>query len=196
MFWFSRRSAVLSELSSRGFALKRIKSGRPGGRYAACELSHQLYSFDSFNKNDPSRIRFIFTNSHQWWCRLGTSAMEKTLTDLKCDSSVSSLLHISKHLAVMPHPDYVSDLPFNLLWTCKTKNFWKKPRRTHYLLMIYVLKFIFQAERQKREDADAHRKAEDEAKKKIALSNMGSGYSGILQRVVSFFTYFIYCSLK
>lgn len=40
-----------------------------------------------------------------------------------------------------------------------------------------------QAERQKREDADAHRKAEDEAKKKIALSNMGSGYSGILQRV-------------
>lgn len=29
-----RRSVVLSELSSRGFALSKIKSGRPGGRYA------------------------------------------------------------------------------------------------------------------------------------------------------------------
>lgn len=41
----------------------------------------------------------------------------------------------------------------------------------------------FQAERLRKEEADAHRKAEDEAKKKIALSNMGSGYSSILQRV-------------
>ncbi|XP_068598277.1 troponin T, fast skeletal muscle isoforms-like [Brachionichthys hirsutus] len=39
-----------------------------------------------------------------------------------------------------------------------------------------------EAERQRKEDADAHRKAEDEAKKKTALSNMGSGFSGILQR--------------
>lgn len=43
--------------------------------------------------------------------------------------------------------------------------------------------FHFQAERLRKEEADAHRKAEDEAKKKIALSNMGSGYSSILQRV-------------
>lgn len=43
--------------------------------------------------------------------------------------------------------------------------------------------FNFQAERLRKEEADAHRKAEDEAKKKIALSNMGSGYSSILQRV-------------
>lgn len=43
--------------------------------------------------------------------------------------------------------------------------------------------YYFQAERLRKEEADAHRKAEDEAKKKIALSNMGSGYSSILQRV-------------
>lgn len=35
----------------------------------------------------------------------------------------------------------------------------------------------------RKEEADAHRKAEDEAKKKIALSSMGSGYSSVLQRV-------------
>lgn len=49
-------------------------------------------------------------------------------------------------------------------------------------MLIYFL-INFQAERQRKEEADAHRKAEDEAKKKIALSNMGSGYSSILQRV-------------
>lgn len=50
--------------------------------------------------------------------------------------------------------------------------------------------FLLQAERQRKEDADAHRKAEDEAKKKIALSSMGSGYSSILQRVVWFVSSF------
>lgn len=35
----------------------------------------------------------------------------------------------------------------------------------------------------RKEEADAHRKAEDEAKKKNALSSMGSGYSSVLQRV-------------
>lgn len=48
---------------------------------------------------------------------------------------------------------------------------------------VFGFFFYFQAERQRKEEADAHRKAEDEAKKKIALSNMGSGYSSILQRV-------------
>ena len=42
--------------------------------------------------------------------------------------------------------------------------------------------FLCQAERQRKEDADAHRKMEDDAKKKSALTNMGSGYSG-LQKV-------------
>lgn len=46
------------------------------------------------------------------------------------------------------------------------------------------MRIFEQAERQRKEDADAHRKAEDDAKKKIALSSMGSGYSGILQRVL------------
>lgn len=48
----------------------------------------------------------------------------------------------------------------------------------------------------RKEEADAHRKAEDEAKKKIALSNMGSGYSSILQRVSvflgAFFLFFVW----
>lgn len=47
-----------------------------------------------------------------------------------------------------------------------------------------IVDILLQAERLRKEEADAHRKAEDEAKKKIALSTMGSGYSGILQRVV------------
>ena len=47
-----------------------------------------------------------------------------------------------------------------------------------------IIDVQLQAERLRKEEADAHRKAEDEAKKKIALSNMGSGYSGILQRVI------------
>lgn len=51
------------------------------------------------------------------------------------------------------------------------------------LIEFFGFFFYFQAERQRKEEADAHRKAEDEAKKKIALSNMGSGYSSILQRV-------------
>lgn len=44
----------------------------------------------------------------------------------------------------------------------------------------------------RKEEADAHRKAEDEAKKKIALSSMGSGYSSVLQRVSekAFFFFF------
>lgn len=50
-----------------------------------------------------------------------------------------------------------------------------------------LLKTSLQAERQRKEDADAHRKAEDEAKKKIALSNMGSSYSS-LQRVSSVYS--------
>lgn len=56
----------------------------------------------------------------------------------------------------------------------------------YFIIIIISFLFIylnFQAERLRKEEADAHRKAEDEAKKKIALSNMGSGYSGILQRV-------------
>ena len=40
-----------------------------------------------------------------------------------------------------------------------------------------------QAERIRKEDAEAQRKAEDDAKKKSALTNMGSGYSGHLQKV-------------
>ncbi|XP_067347255.1 troponin T, fast skeletal muscle isoforms-like isoform X2 [Channa argus] len=36
-----------------------------------------------------------------------------------------------------------------------------------------------EAERQRKEEADAMRKAEDEAKKKITLTNMGSGYSSL-----------------
>jgi len=36
-----------------------------------------------------------------------------------------------------------------------------------------------EAERQRKEDADAHRKMEDDIKKKSALTNMGSGYSGL-----------------
>lgn len=51
-------------------------------------------------------------------------------------------------------------------------------------LKLTIWSFHLQAERLRKEEADAHRKAEDEAKKKIALSNMGSGYSSILQRVV------------
>ncbi|XP_053720500.1 caldesmon-like isoform X3 [Synchiropus splendidus] len=39
-----------------------------------------------------------------------------------------------------------------------------------------------EAERLRKEEADAQRKADDEAKKKIALSSMGSGYSSHLQR--------------
>lgn len=35
----------------------------------------------------------------------------------------------------------------------------------------------------RKEEADAQRKADDEAKKKIALTNMGSGFSSHLQRV-------------
>lgn len=49
--------------------------------------------------------------------------------------------------------------------------------------VFWPVTFHFQAERLRKEEADAHRKAEDEAKKKIALSNMGTGYSSILQRV-------------
>lgn len=46
----------------------------------------------------------------------------------------------------------------------------------------------------RKEEADAHRKAEDEAKKKIALSSMGSGYSSVLQRVlVEAFFFFLNC---
>lgn len=52
-----------------------------------------------------------------------------------------------------------------------------------YLCIYLFIHLNVQAERLRKEEADAHRKAEDEAKKKIALSNMGSGYSGILQRV-------------
>lgn len=51
------------------------------------------------------------------------------------------------------------------------------------LLFIYFIYLNFQAERLRKEEADANRKAEDEAKKKMTLSNMGSGYSSILQRV-------------
>lgn len=43
--------------------------------------------------------------------------------------------------------------------------------------------FLLKAERLRKEEADANRKAEDEAKKKNALSSMGSGYSSVLQRV-------------
>lgn len=53
--------------------------------------------------------------------------------------------------------------------------------------IVNILKLISQAERQRKEEADAHRKAEDEAKKKIALSSMGSGYSSHLQKVLFFF---------
>lgn len=35
----------------------------------------------------------------------------------------------------------------------------------------------------RKEEADAQRKADDDAKKKIALTNMGSGLSSHLQRV-------------
>lgn len=42
-----------------------------------------------------------------------------------------------------------------------------------------------QEERRIREEADAKKKAEDEAKKKSALSSMGSNYSSHLQRVSS-----------
>ena len=61
-----------------------------------------------------------------------------------------------------------------------------------------ILKSVWQAERQRKEDADAQRKAEDDAKKKTALSNMGSGYSSHLQRVsvVYFFSSFCCCNLK
>lgn len=37
----SRRSVVLSEPSSRGFVLRGIKSGRPGGRYGASSSSSE-----------------------------------------------------------------------------------------------------------------------------------------------------------
>nr|XP_020495811.1 troponin T, fast skeletal muscle isoforms-like isoform X7 [Labrus bergylta] len=40
-----------------------------------------------------------------------------------------------------------------------------------------------EAERLRKEEADAHRRSEDEAKKKMTLSNMGSGYSSSLQRI-------------
>ncbi|XP_024118837.1 troponin T, fast skeletal muscle isoforms isoform X4 [Oryzias melastigma] len=40
-----------------------------------------------------------------------------------------------------------------------------------------------EAERIRKEEADAMRKAEDEVKKKIALTNMGSGFSSHLQRI-------------
>lgn len=36
----------------------------------------------------------------------------------------------------------------------------------------------------RKEEADALRKAEDDVKKKIALTNMGSGFSSNLQRVL------------
>ncbi|XP_056463736.1 troponin T, fast skeletal muscle-like isoform X3 [Gadus chalcogrammus] len=39
-----------------------------------------------------------------------------------------------------------------------------------------------ETERIRKEDAEAQRKAEDDAKKKSALTNMGSGYSGHLQK--------------
>ncbi|CAL8352827.1 unnamed protein product [Merluccius merluccius] len=39
-----------------------------------------------------------------------------------------------------------------------------------------------EAERMRKEDAEAQKKAEDDAKKKSALTNMGSGYSGHLQK--------------
>lgn len=42
---------------------------------------------------------------------------------------------------------------------------------------------VHQEERRIREEADAKKKAEDEAKKKSALSSMGSNYSSHLQRV-------------
>uniref|UniRef100_A0A3P9LYH1 Troponin T type 3a (skeletal, fast) n=1 Tax=Oryzias latipes TaxID=8090 RepID=A0A3P9LYH1_ORYLA len=40
-----------------------------------------------------------------------------------------------------------------------------------------------EAERMRKEEADALRKAEDDVKKKIALTNMGSGFSSNLQRI-------------
>ncbi|KAM9410312.1 LOW QUALITY PROTEIN: troponin T type 3b (skeletal, fast) [Pholidichthys leucotaenia] len=40
-----------------------------------------------------------------------------------------------------------------------------------------------EAERHRKEEADIQRKADDEAKKKIALSNMGSGFTSHLQRI-------------
>lgn len=55
---------------------------------------------------------------------------------------------------------------------------------SEYSDLLWLCSGYFQAERLRKEEADAHRKAEDEAKKKIALSNMGSGYSSILQRVI------------
>lgn len=42
---------------------------------------------------------------------------------------------------------------------------------------------LSQAERMRKEEADILRRADDEAKKKIALTNMGSGFSSHLQRV-------------
>ncbi|KAJ3592887.1 hypothetical protein NHX12_005225 [Muraenolepis orangiensis] len=39
-----------------------------------------------------------------------------------------------------------------------------------------------ETERNRKEDAEAQKKAEDDAKKKSALTNMGSGYSGHLQK--------------
>lgn len=53
-------------------------------------------------------------------------------------------------------------------------------------LDICVFGSSSQAERIRKEEADAMRKAEDEVKKKIALTNMGSGFSSHLQRVLLF----------
>lgn len=44
--------------------------------------------------------------------------------------------------------------------------------------------FHLQAERMRKEEADILRRADDDAKKKIALTNMGSGFTSHLQRVL------------
>lgn len=60
-------------------------------------------------------------------------------------------------------------------------------RNSHFVLFVKRgltrLWFCEQEERRIREEADAKKKAEDEAKKKSALSSMGSSYSSHLQRV-------------
>lgn len=47
----------------------------------------------------------------------------------------------------------------------------------------FVLWSLIQEERLKREEADAKKKADEDAKKKSALSSMGSNYSSHLQKV-------------
>lgn len=55
------------------------------------------------------------------------------------------------------------------------------------LYFLLLLLTIYQLERMRKEEADAQRKADDDAKKKIALTNMGSGFSSHLQRVFNYF---------